>query len=117
MTEEGNAVEKAPWTIESCPFAMVVVGPDFRIVDANEKMARSSGYARQELVGSPLPDHFRLPASEADAIGDLLVEGRTSGVALLLRTRTGEERPVWCAASTFRDRDGSPRVAIATSLR
>ena len=49
--------------LESAPDAMVIVGPDGRIILANAQTDRMFGYHRQDLVGEPveklLPDRFR----------------------------------------------------------
>lgn len=101
--------------IEAFPFAVVVFDPNLRITDVNEEAIRLTGFGRGELIGSPLDDHFEIPAPAFEAVRRTLYHGTKSRVELMLKPRTGSYRSLLGGASTFRDPHGGLRGLLATA--
>ncbi|HZT05533.1 MAG TPA: PAS domain S-box protein [Chloroflexota bacterium] len=101
--------------IESSVDAMLTVDPDLTITDVNEQMVRLTGYAREQLVGSPFPDYFTDAANARAGVRRTLDEGFVTNYELLLRSRHRREILVSFNASIFRDPEGDIRGIFAVA--
>src|ERR1051325_6021868 len=61
--------------IEASLDGLITVDPLLAITDVNETMCRMSGYAREELVGSPFPRYFSDPKRAAEGVRLTLDKG------------------------------------------
>jgi PAS domain S-box-containing protein len=92
--------------IEASLDGLVTVDPALVINDVNETMCRMSGYAREELVGSPFPGYFVDAKRAADGVRLTLDTGAVTNYELTLRAKDGRELLVSFNASVFRSADG-----------
>ncbi|MBI3563529.1 MAG: PAS domain S-box protein [Gammaproteobacteria bacterium] len=95
--------------IESSVDALVTVDPDIVVTDVNDQMIKLTGYAREELVGSPFKDYFTEPDRAAAGVRKTLGEGSVTNYELVLKSKSGKRTVVSFNAGTFRDTAG--RVA------
>ena len=90
---------------------------DGNILDCNEACARIMGYAsRQELMASPVADHYFDPEDRNTFIAKLKKEKSLSNYEYCLRRKDGN--PVWLLASAHlvEGRDGVPAVNEETFI-
>jgi PAS domain S-box-containing protein len=92
--------------IEASLDGLVTVDPALVINDVNETMCRMSGYAREELVGSPFRGYFVDAKRAADGVRLTLDTGAVTHYELTLRAKDGRELLVSFNASVFRSADG-----------
>nr|MCH9701505.1 PAS domain S-box protein [Actinomycetes bacterium] len=110
--------------LESAPDAMVIVGPEGRIVLANGQTDRMFGYAREELVGSEiemlLPQRFREDhlLHRMDYVAEPTLRQMGTGLNLWGLRRDGTEFPVDISLSPLRiDQDRYISAAIRDVTR
>ncbi len=101
--------------IEASVDALMTVDPELRITDVNEQTARTTGYSRDELIGSPFPDYFTDPERASAGVRQTLAEGFVTNYVLVLRSKAGAETPVSFNASVFRDTEGQVRGIFAAA--
>ena len=101
--------------IESSVDAMLTVDPDLTITDVNEQMAKLTGYAREQLIGSPFQDYFTEPEKASSGVRKTLQEGYVTNYELTLRSRHRREILVSFNASVFKDTDGNVRGIFAVA--
>jgi len=92
--------------IESSVDALVTVNPDLTITDVNNQMVLLTGYAREELVGTPFKDYFTEPEHAAAGVRQTLDEGTVTNYELVLKSRSGKRTVVSFNAGTFKDTSG-----------
>jgi len=98
--------------IDALPDAIVIVGPDGRIVEVNMKAAGLFGYARNELVGEPvgtlIPDRFRDRHVELQERYDRSPHVRPmgAGATLYARHKDGHDIPVAIHLGPYQSADG-----------
>ncbi|MDQ1521030.1 MAG: hypothetical protein QOI55_2103, partial [Actinomycetota bacterium] len=101
--------------IEASLDLLVAVDPTLVITDVNDTMCRMSGYARDELIGTPFQHYFTDPKRAAACVRQTLDRASVTDYELTLRTNTGVERLVSFNAATFEDTSGGLRGIIATA--
>jgi len=96
-----EAQEYTRGLIESSVDAMVIVGPDMRISDGNEQLARLTELPKKVLFGGRFDSHFSDPARARAAVEKALAEGYVTNVDLALKAASGKEIVVSFNASLF----------------
>src|SRR5882724_2774032 len=104
--------------LEAAPDAMIVVGPDGRIVLVNSQAEKVFGYRREELLGQPveilIPDRFR--EVHPQLLGGYLADPRARpmgmGLDLFGRRKDGAEFPVEISLAPM-DGEGGRLVTAA----
>src|SRR5207253_11028355 len=81
----------------------------------NEQMIRSTGYGREELIGSPFKDYFTEPERAAGGVRQTLAEGSVTNYELVLKSKTGKRTVVSFNAGTFRDTAGRVAGVLAAA--
>ncbi len=89
--------------IEASLDGLITVDPMLAISDVNETMCRMSGYAREELIGSPFEQYFIDSRRAPDGVRLTLDKGAVTNYELTLRTKEGRERLVSFNAAIFKD--------------
>jgi PAS domain S-box-containing protein len=101
--------------IEASVDALVTVDPQLRITDVNDQTVRTTGYSRDELIGSFFPDYFVAPDRASAGVQKTLAEGFVTNYVLSLRSKSGKETLVSFNASVFRDTDGHLKGIFAAA--
>lgn len=101
--------------IESSVDGLITVDPEGFITDLNEQMCRMSGYAREELIGSPFKQYFTEPLQADAGVKRTLAEGMVTNYELVLRSKAGRKATVSFNASIFRSADGSIQGIFASA--
>jgi len=101
--------------IEASLDGLITVDPLVNITDVNETMCRMSGYAREELIGTPFQNYFTDPKRAAGGVRLTLDKGTVTNYELTLRTRTGREILVSFNAAIFKDQAGAVRGIFASA--
>jgi len=105
--------------VDSTPDALLVVGTDGRIQDANRQVRDVLGYEREELIEQPLelllPERYREVhvGHRQRFAGDPHPRSMGIGLDLFARKKDGSEIPVDVALGTVPDLDGHGRIVIA----
>jgi len=101
--------------IESNIDALMTTDPLGLITDVNSMMCEMTGYAREQLVGTPFSRYFT-DAVRADAgIRKVLSEDRVANYELTMRARDGRETVVSYNATTFRNADNKLKGVFAAA--
>ncbi len=101
--------------IEASLDGLITVNPELCITDVNETMCRMTGYARQELIGSPFSRYFTDPAHADDGVRLTLAEGAATNYQLTLCAKNGRESLISFNAAVFRDSRGKVRGIFASA--
>jgi len=101
--------------IESNIDALMTTDPLGLITDVNRMMCEMSGYAREQLIGTPFSRYFTEPARADAAICQVLADDRVADYVLTMRSRDGRETPVSYNATTFRDARNKLRGVFAAA--
>ncbi|MEW6753422.1 MAG: PAS domain S-box protein [Candidatus Latescibacterota bacterium] len=101
--------------IESSVDGLITVDPDGFITDVNEQMCRMTGYARQDLVGSPFKRYFTEPERADAGVKRTFAEGVVTNYELVLRTESGRKATVSFNASVFRTAEGGVQGIFASA--
>ncbi|HYF57554.1 MAG TPA: PAS domain S-box protein, partial [Burkholderiaceae bacterium] len=116
---------------EAMLHALIVYGPDDRVVHVNDAACRLSGWSREELVGLGSPMPFNTPGSLRDtaafierveravaAGGDGAAEA-ARGFETVYRSRSGEDLPMMVYETPVLDADGrkAGRMMLGVDLR
>jgi PAS domain S-box-containing protein len=101
--------------IESSVDGLVTVDPEGFITDVNEQMCRMTGYARDELIGSPFKQYFTEPERADSGVKRTLAEGVVTNYELVLRHKAGRKATVSFNASVFRGGDGRMQGIFASA--
>ena len=108
--------------MESLPDAVLLVGPDGRILEANEQSERMFGYSRPELAGQRvellIPERFR--RAHVHHRDHYRAESRLrpmgAGLELFGRRKDGTEFPVDIMLSPVRTDEGSLVLAVVRDI-
>jgi PAS domain S-box-containing protein len=101
--------------IESSVDGLVTVDPEGFITDVNEQMCRMTGYAREELVGSPFKHYFTEPERAEIGVRRTLAASVVTNYELVLKTKAGRKATVSFNASVFRAADGQVQGIFASA--
>ncbi len=101
--------------IEASVDGLITVDPSGTISDVNEQMCRMSGYAREELIGTPFADYFVDAERAAAGVNETFDKGVVTDYVLTLATHDGRHLRVSFNASVFRDPSGSVRGIFASA--
>ncbi|MDD5153839.1 MAG: PAS domain S-box protein [Desulfovibrionales bacterium] len=82
--------------------ALVSLSEEGIIAEANEEMARLTGYSREELMGSPFQKYFTSFDEATNMFRRILKEGSATGCELVLRSKKGEKAVVSCSGSIYK---------------
>jgi phosphoserine phosphatase RsbU/P len=101
--------------LEASLDALVIIGPDAKIADANAALETVTGHSRAELVGSDASRYFTDPEQARQLYRDVLEEGAVRDRSLELRHRDGHLTSVLCSASSYRDESGAVLGVVAAA--
>jgi PAS domain S-box-containing protein len=101
--------------IEASVDGLITVDADGFITDVNEQMCRMTGYAREELVGSPFKRYFTEPERADAGVKHTFAEGVVTNYQLVLQTKGGRKATVSFNASVFRSAEGSVQGIFASA--
>ncbi|HAT8179243.1 TPA: PAS domain S-box protein [Legionella pneumophila] len=101
--------------IEASVDALLTVDPDLKITDVNEQTVHTTGYSREELIGSNFPDYFTDPDKARAGVEKTLLDGFLTDYVLSLRSCDGRETLVSFNASVFKDTQGNIRGIFAAA--
>jgi PAS domain S-box-containing protein len=101
--------------IESSVDGLITVDPTGFITDVNEQMCRMTGYAREELIGSPFKQYFTEPDRADLGVRRTLAEATVTNYELVLRSKMGRKATVSFNASIFRTPDGQVQGIFASA--
>jgi PAS domain S-box-containing protein len=101
--------------IESNIDAIMTTDPSGIITDVNQQMVALTGYARDELIGTPFKNYFTDPERAEAGIKLVLNEKKVTNYELTSRARDGKETVVSYNATTFFNRDGKLQGVFAAA--
>ena len=101
--------------IESNIDALMTTDPLGIITDVNQQMEELTGYAKEDLIGTPFKSYFTNPARAEDGIRLVLKEAKVTDYELTAKNKSGEETVVSYNATTFYDRDGKLQGVFAAA--
>jgi PAS domain S-box-containing protein len=101
--------------IESNIDALMTTDPLGVITDVNRQMCEMTGYARQQLIGTPFKRFFTDPRRAEDGIRKVLAEDRVTNYELTMQARDGKQTVVSYNATTFRSADGKLKGVFAAA--
>jgi PAS domain S-box-containing protein len=101
--------------IESNIDALMTTDPLGVISDVNRQMCEMTGFAREQLVGSPFRQYFTDTKLAEDGIRKVLAEDRVTNYELLMCSQSGKTTPVSYNATTFRSADGKLKGVFAAA--
>ncbi len=95
--------------VEASVDAILSVDLEGRVSDVNERTSTLTGFARQELIGSPFNALFTDSARAAECLHDALNAGVVKDFELGLRVHDGSEVAVALSAARFENPEGKPQ--------
>src|SRR5579863_8558256 len=101
--------------IEASVDGLITVDPSGGISDVNEQMCRMSGYAREELTGTPFADYFQDPERATAGVKETFTKGVVTDYVLTLARRSGTPLQVSFNASVFKDASGDVNGIFASA--
>ena len=101
--------------IESNIDALMTTDPVGIITDVNEQMESLTGYAREELIGTPFKTYFTDPGRAEEGIRLVLKEGKVTNYELTAKAKEGTTTVVSYNASTFFGRNGKLQGVFAAA--
>jgi PAS domain S-box-containing protein len=101
--------------IEASVDGLITVDPSGTISDVNEQMCRMSGFAREDLIGTPFADYFKDSHRATQGVQATFDKGIVTDYVLTLARHDGRELQVSFNASVFRDPSGEVRGIFASA--
>jgi PAS domain S-box-containing protein len=101
--------------IESNIDALMTTNPLGIISDVNQQMEALTGYARDQLIGTPFKNYFTDPIRAEEGIRLVLREGKVTNYELTVLAKDGRITLVSYNASTFRDDAGKMQGVFAAA--
>ncbi|MBI3970317.1 MAG: PAS domain S-box protein, partial [Chloroflexi bacterium] len=101
--------------IESSVDGLVTVDPDGFVSDVNAQLCRMTGYAREELIGTPFADYFTEPERARAGVQQTFDQGVVTEYALTIISRTRRLLQVSVNASVFKDAAGQVKGIFASA--
>jgi PAS domain S-box-containing protein len=101
--------------IESNIDALMTTDTLGTITDVNRQMCETTGFSREDLIGSPFKQYFTDPQRAEEAVRLVLGEDQVTNYELTIRARDAKETVVSYNATTFRDADGRLRGVFAAA--
>ena len=101
--------------IESSVDGLITVDPAGTISDVNDRMCQMTGYAREELIGTPFADYFTEPQRASDGVQQTFEKGVVTEYALTLIARSRRLLQVSFNASVFKDPAGGVKGIFASA--
>jgi len=101
--------------IESNIDALMTTDPLGIISDVNQQMEALTGFAREELIGTPFKNYFTDPQRAEAGIKLVLREGKVTNYELTARSKNERVTVVSYNATTFYDRDGKLQGVFAAA--
>ncbi|WP_217283845.1 PAS domain S-box protein [Pseudaquabacterium terrae] len=92
--------------IEASVDGLITVDPSGTISDVNARMCQMSGYAREELIGTPFVDYFVDAERALAGVRETFDKGVVTDYVLTLAMRSGAQLAVSFNASVFRNEAG-----------
>src|SRR5438132_7661257 len=85
------------------------------ITDVNKQMCAVTGWAQEELIGTPFKNYFTDPKLAEDGIRKVLSEDRVTNYELTIQAKDGTQTVVSYNATTFKGADGKLRGVFAAA--
>ena len=101
--------------IESNIDALMTTDPVGVITDVNQQMEALTGYARDQLIGTPFKNYFTSPDRAQEGIRLVLREGKVTNYELTALSKDGRMTVVSYNASTFGDGAGKLQGVFAAA--
>jgi PAS domain S-box-containing protein len=101
--------------IESSVDGLVTVDPDGFISDVNAQFCHMTGYARDELIGSPFKQYFSDPDRADAGVKRTLAADTGTSYELVLRAKSGRKATISFNASVFRGSGGKIQGIFASA--
>jgi len=95
--------------------ALVTIGIDGRITDANGAAVAMTGTPRERLIGSDFSGYFAEPGKARDAFRLALAEGSALDYHLTMRDMNGRMRDIYYSAAAYKDARGILLGVLATA--
>jgi len=92
--------------IEASIDPLVTIGPDGRITDVNHATEETTGYTRDELIGTDFLNYFTDPERARTGYLQVFREGSVRDYGLEIRHKDGTVTPVHYNATVYRDESG-----------
>ncbi len=90
--------------INACPNALIAVGVDGRIMDANGACLSITGIACEKLIGSDFAGYFADPERARESLREAFSRGFVTGYPLAIRNASGKLIHLLCNAAPYRNR-------------
>jgi PAS domain S-box-containing protein len=92
--------------IEASLDPLVTIGLDGKITDVNEATEQSTGYSRNDLIGTDFSDYFTEQEKARTGYQQVFTHGEVRDYPLEIRHKNGRIIPVLYNASVYRDENG-----------
>lgn len=100
---EQEASQYARSLIEASLDPLVTISAEGKITDVNEATVRTTGVAREKLIGTDFSDYFTEPESARESYRRVFARGFVTDYPLTIRQRDGKLIDVFYNASLYRD--------------
>jgi PAS domain S-box-containing protein len=115
-----NTATTAEKIISTMPDSLILMDPDFKILEANQSMLTLSGYQRKELIGAPLERLLGRNEGVMEKIQtELFCRGLIQNFEIHYQTKQGAQIPIFFTGSIIKDKQGyiAGIVGIGSDIR